>query len=88
MAKIRLWKLGDHTCGIMPDKAAVDKLINMLTHVNPNHGDIDVVWDSLLTVQEFDISWPDTYKQVIVKKDKKIKKNKGKKNVSNMSTKK
>ena len=49
---IRLWKLGDHTEGIMPNEDAVDHLLNILK-ANTGGGAMDIVWDSLIEMQEF-----------------------------------
>jgi hypothetical protein len=49
---IRLWKLGDHTEGILPNQTAVDKLIGIL-EANTGGGAMDIVWDSMIEMQEF-----------------------------------
>lgn len=49
---IRLWKLGDHKEKILPNPAIVNKLINILES-NTGGGAIDIVWDSLIDMQEF-----------------------------------
>lgn len=49
---IRLWKLGDHTEGILPNQAAVDKLIAIL-ETNTGGGAIDLVWDSMINMEQF-----------------------------------
>lgn len=49
---IRLWKLGDHKEGILPNQAVVDKLINILNS-NTGGGAMDIVWDSLIDMQDF-----------------------------------
>ena len=48
----RLWKLGDHTRGIFPKKAAVQKLLDILTKSDFECG-VDIVWDSMISVQAF-----------------------------------
>ncbi len=49
---VRLWKLGDHKEGILPDDAAVSKLINIL-EANTGGGTMDIVWDSMIAMEEF-----------------------------------
>ena len=48
----RLWKLGDHKEGILPNEAAVNKLVGIL-ETNVGGGSMDIVWDSMLTLEEF-----------------------------------
>jgi hypothetical protein len=48
---IRVWKLGDHKEGFLPGEDAVNKLCDILAeHQKSGKGDIDVVWDSMITV--------------------------------------
>jgi hypothetical protein len=49
---IRLWKIGDHKEGILPDDAAVEKLINIL-EANTGGGAMDIVWDSMISMEPF-----------------------------------
>lgn len=49
---IRLWKLGDHKEGFLPNQAAVNKLLELLEY-NTAGGAIDIVWDSLIDMKEF-----------------------------------
>jgi hypothetical protein len=65
---IRLWKLGDHKEGILPNQAAVDKLISIL-ETNTGGGAIDLVWDSMIEMAPFyppvaEILDPEKYSQV------------------------
>jgi len=65
---IRLWKLGDHKAGILPDQGAVDKLLNIL-QANTGGGAMDLVWDSMIEMQPFyppidKILGSDKYEQV------------------------
>ena len=49
---IRLWKLGDHTNGILPEPAAFQKLANIL-NTNTGGGAIDIIWDSMIEMKDF-----------------------------------
>lgn len=49
---IRLWKLGDHENGFLPNQAIIDKLIDIL-QANTGGGAMDLVWDSLIDMQEY-----------------------------------
>lgn len=49
---IRLWKLGDHKEGILPNAAAINKLINIL-EANTGGGAMDLVWDSMIEMKPF-----------------------------------
>lgn len=65
---IRLWKLGKSDQQILPTKAAVDKLIDILQH-NVGGGVMDLVWDDMIDLQvEYPptdkILGPDKYKVV------------------------
>jgi hypothetical protein len=44
---IRLWKLGDHKEGVLPDEGAVQRLIGIL-EANTGGGAMDIVWDSMI----------------------------------------
>jgi hypothetical protein len=65
---IRLWKLGDHKEGILPDQGAVDKLLNIL-QANTGGGAMDLVWDTMIEMTPFyppvdKILGSDKYEQV------------------------
>lgn len=65
---IRLWKLGDHVAGFLPDEGAVDKLINIIES-NTGGGAFDIVWNSLIDMKEYyppigEILGPEKYEQV------------------------
>ena len=47
---VRLWKLGDHKEGILPKKAAANKLIDILQN-NVGGGSIDLIWDSMISME-------------------------------------
>lgn len=49
---IRLWKLGDHKEGFLPNGALVEKLINIL-EANTGGGAMDIVWDDMIDMEEF-----------------------------------
>lgn len=49
---VRLWKLGDHTNGILPNQAVINKLIEIL-EVNTGGGTVDIVWDSMIDMKEY-----------------------------------
>jgi hypothetical protein len=49
---IRIWKLGDHENGILPNQAVVNKLSDIL-QTNTGGGAFDLVWDSMLDMQEY-----------------------------------
>lgn len=49
---IRLWKLGDHVNGFLPSEAHISRLIEILEN-NSGGGTMDLVWDSLIDMQEF-----------------------------------
>ena len=49
---IRLWKLGDHQEGILPNETAIEKLIDILNS-NTGGGAMDIVWDSLISMEDF-----------------------------------
>jgi hypothetical protein len=49
---IRLWKLGDHKEEIFPDAPVVNKL-NEILKANTGGGALDIIWDSLIEMQEF-----------------------------------
>lgn len=49
---IRVWKLGDHKEGILPDDAAISKLINLLD-ANVGGGAMDIVWDTMIDMEPF-----------------------------------
>lgn len=55
---IRLWKLGKSDQQILPTKAAVDKLIDILQH-NVGGGVMDLVWDDMIDLQ---VEYPPTDK--------------------------
>lgn len=66
----RLWKLGDHKAAqpIFPSKPLADKLIDLLEN-NTGGGAIDIVWDSMIEMEEFyppiaEILGPEKYTQV------------------------
>lgn len=44
---IRIWKLGDHKIGILPDIAAISKLSNIIAS-NTGGGSMDIIWDSMI----------------------------------------
>lgn len=46
---VRVWKLGDHKEGILPKKAAADKLLGLLEKCNLDG--TDIVWDSMIQVE-------------------------------------
>lgn len=48
---IRVWKLGDHKEGIIPSDLAFAKLSGILES-NTGGGSIDIIWDSLIDVQD------------------------------------
>lgn len=50
----RLWKLGDHKEKILPTKAAVNKLLEMLQY-NVSGGIKDIVWDSMI---DYKVDYP------------------------------
>lgn len=65
---IRLWRLGDHKEKMFPNSAIVDRLIDIL-QTNTGGGALDVVWDSMIDMQEFyppveKILGPEKYTQV------------------------
>jgi hypothetical protein len=44
---IRLWKLGDHSEGMLPGKEAIEKLMSILEQ--DKKGEVtDLVWDTLI----------------------------------------
>lgn len=47
---IRLWKLGDHKEGILPNKAAANKLFTLL-QPSVGGGSIDLIWDSMINME-------------------------------------
>ncbi len=49
---IRIWKLGDHKEGVLPNQAAINKLINIL-EANTGGGAMDIVWDSMIEMEDF-----------------------------------
>lgn len=49
---VRLWKLGDHKEGILPKKAAANKLMNILQN-SVGGGSIDLIWDSMISMEAF-----------------------------------
>lgn len=49
---IRLWRLGDHKEGFLPDQSAVTRLSEILQG-NSGGGAVDIIWDSLLDMQQF-----------------------------------
>lgn len=49
---IRVWKLGDHKEGILPNEEAVSKLINIL-EANTGGGAMDIVWDSMIDMKDY-----------------------------------
>lgn len=49
---IRLWKLGDHKEGILPNSAVINKLVGILD-TNTGGGAIDIVWDSMIDMKEY-----------------------------------
>ncbi len=49
---IRLWKLGDHTEGILPNDVAINKLAGILEQ-STGGGAIDIIWDSLIDMKEY-----------------------------------
>jgi hypothetical protein len=55
---IRLWKLGKSEQQILPTRAAVDKLIDILQH-NVGGGVMDLVWDDMIDLQ---VEYPPTDK--------------------------
>lgn len=65
---IRIWKLGDHKEGVLPDDGAISKLINIL-EANVGGGAMDIVWDSMIDMEPYyppigDILGPEKYEQV------------------------
>ncbi len=53
--KIRIWKLGDHKEGILPDKQAIEKLINIIESLEiADENTVDLVWDSMLNLQVYE----------------------------------
>lgn len=65
---IRLWRLGDHKEKMFPNAAIVDRLVDIL-QTNTGGGALDVVWDSMIDMQEFyppvdKILGPEKYTQV------------------------
>lgn len=65
---IRLWKIGDHKEKIFPADGAIDRLIEILQS-NTGGGAIDIVWDSMIAMEDFyppvkDILGPEKYTQV------------------------
>jgi hypothetical protein len=63
-----LWKLGDHEQQILPDSAAIQKLIDILA-ANPGGGAMDLVWDSMIEMTPYyppikDILGSEKYDQV------------------------
>lgn len=53
---IRVWKLGDHTVDppILPKKIAAQKLLSILKECDEIKSGIDIVWDSMISVQVLD----------------------------------
>ncbi len=53
---IRLWKLGDHTVDppIVAKKIAAQKLLSILKECDDIKSGVDIVWDSMISVQVFD----------------------------------
>jgi len=53
---IRIWKLGDHTVDppILPKKIAAQKLLSILKEYDEIKSGIDIVWDSMISVQVLD----------------------------------
>ncbi len=49
---IRIWKLGDHKEGILPDAQAIQKLVNML-NANTGGGALDIVWDTMIDMKDY-----------------------------------
>jgi len=65
---IRLWKLGDHTEGIYPNAAVIERLHEVL-ETNTGGGAMDIVWDSMISMEEYyppveKILGPEKYTQV------------------------
>lgn len=65
---IRVWKLGDHKEGLLPNQAVVDKLNNILS-ANSGGGTLDLVWDSMIEMTPYyppvkDILGSEKYDQV------------------------
>ncbi len=65
---IRLWKLGDHTAGLLPGEGAIQRLIDIL-NTNTGGGTMDIAWDSMIDMEPFyppieQILGPDKYTQV------------------------
>lgn len=52
ISTIRLWKLGDHKEGFLPNDKVIDKLVNMISS-NVGGGSFDIVWDSMIDMEEF-----------------------------------
>lgn len=48
---LRIWKLGDHTKEIFPTSEVAERLQSILNH-NEGNGVMDLIWDSMLQVQE------------------------------------
>jgi len=65
---IRLWKLGDHKEGMLPNSEAVSRLANILES-NTGGGAMDIIWDSLIEMEDYyppidKILGPEKYEQV------------------------
>lgn len=65
---IRLWRLGDHKEGVLPNDGAIDRLLEIL-NANTGGGSMDIVWDSMIDMEPFyppvgEILGSDKYEQV------------------------
>lgn len=63
---IRIWKLGDHTQGILPPKGAANKLTGILEN-NIGGGKMDLIWDSMISMEEY---YPPVEKLAALQEDK------------------